>query len=96
MKGIFALGLMAISAVNAQQYTRGIGVYPGDPGDFFGPHMRVDETTYRIWLEPLLALGLALVWAAYGGVYFMRSGKVKGRTTLVSTRARVESLSCGL
>jgi hypothetical protein len=51
---------------------------------------------YGTKLEPLLALGLALVWAAYSGVYFMRSGKVKGRTTLVSTRARVESLSCGL
>jgi hypothetical protein len=34
--------------------------------------------------EPLLALGIALVWAIYGAVYFIRSSKAKGRTTLVS------------
>ena len=34
--------------------------------------------------EPLLALGIAAVWAIYGAVYFMRSSKEKGRTTLVS------------
>jgi len=34
--------------------------------------------------EPLLALGIATVWALYGAVYFMRSSKEKGRTTLVS------------
>jgi len=36
--------------------------------------------------EPLLALGIALVWALYGGIYFMRSSKSKGRTTLVGER----------
>ncbi len=36
--------------------------------------------------EPLLALGIALVWALYGGIYFMRSSKAKGRTTLVGER----------
>jgi APA family basic amino acid/polyamine antiporter len=36
--------------------------------------------------EPLLALGIALVWALYGGIYFMRSSKQKGRTTLVGER----------
>jgi hypothetical protein len=34
--------------------------------------------------EPLLALGIALVWAIYGAVYFVRSSKAKGRTTLVA------------
>jgi amino acid transporter len=34
-------------------------------------------------MEPLLALGIALVWAIYGGIYFIRSSKAKGRTTLV-------------
>ena len=34
-------------------------------------------------MEPLLALGVAAVWAIYGGIYFMRSSKTKGRTTLV-------------
>jgi len=34
--------------------------------------------------EPLLALGVAVVWAVYGGIYFLSSSKKKGRTTLVS------------
>jgi len=33
--------------------------------------------------EPLIALGIALVWAIYGGIYFMRSSKATGRSTLV-------------
>ena len=37
--------------------------------------------------EPLLALGIALVWAIYGGIYFVMSSKSKGRTTLVGSRA---------
>ena len=37
--------------------------------------------------EPLLALGVALVWAIYGGIYFMRSSKARGRTTLVEGRS---------
>jgi amino acid transporter len=37
-------------------------------------------------MEPLLAIGIALVWAIYGAIYFVRSSKVKGRTTLVSSR----------
>jgi amino acid transporter len=36
--------------------------------------------------EPLLALGIAIVWAIYGGIYFMRASKQKGRTTLVGER----------
>jgi APA family basic amino acid/polyamine antiporter len=36
--------------------------------------------------EPLLALGIAAVWAIYGGIYFLRSSKVAGRTTLVTSR----------
>jgi|SRR5579872_3464984 len=43
---------------------------------------------YGTKMEPLLALGIALVWAVYGGVYFVRSSKSKGRTTLVQTRAQ--------
>jgi hypothetical protein len=34
-------------------------------------------------MEPLLALGIALVWAIYGGIYFIRSSKNSGRTTLI-------------
>ncbi len=42
---------------------------------------------YGTKMEPLLALGIALVWAIYGGIYFVRAGKATGRTTLVESRA---------
>ncbi len=38
--------------------------------------------------EPLLALGIALVWAIYGGIYFVRSSKATGRTTLIAQRTQ--------
>jgi amino acid transporter len=37
--------------------------------------------------EPLLALGIALVWAIYGGIYFVVSSRSTGRSTLVGSRA---------
>jgi len=37
--------------------------------------------------EPLLALGIAAVWGIYGGIYFLRSSKKSGRTTLIQERA---------
>ena len=37
-------------------------------------------------LEPLSALGIAAVWAIYGGIYFIRSSKAKGRTTIGNKR----------
>ncbi len=42
---------------------------------------------YGTKMEPLLALGIALVWAIYGGIYFTRASRRSGRTTLVSSRA---------
>ena len=33
--------------------------------------------------EPLYALGIAAVWAIYGGIYFMRSSRSAGRPALV-------------
>ncbi len=42
---------------------------------------------YGTKMEPLLALGIAAVWAIYGGIYFARAGKKAGRTTLVTSRA---------
>jgi amino acid transporter len=39
-------------------------------------------------LEPFTALGVAAVWAIYGGIYFIRSSKASGRTTLVSVRTK--------
>jgi amino acid transporter len=37
--------------------------------------------------EPLLALGIAMVWGIYGAIYFVCSSKATGRTTLVTSRA---------
>jgi basic amino acid/polyamine antiporter, APA family len=42
---------------------------------------------YGTKMEPLLALGVAVVWGAYGGIYFLRTSKAAGRTTLVTSRA---------
>ena len=42
---------------------------------------------YGTKMEPLLALGIALVWGIYGAIYFARSSKSTGRTTLVLNRA---------
>lgn len=39
-------------------------------------------------LEPFTALGVAAVWAIYGGIYFVRSSKASGRRTLVESRAK--------
>ncbi|HVV55964.1 MAG TPA: discoidin domain-containing protein, partial [Mucilaginibacter sp.] len=53
---LFILIFLSAYAANAQQYTRGIGVYPGDPKEYFGPSMRIDAAHYR---------NLALHRAAY-------------------------------
>ena len=42
--------------------------------------------------EPLLALGIAMVWALYGGIYFLKSSKATGRTTMVTSRAGATGL----
>ena len=36
--------------------------------------------------EPLLALGIAGVWALYGGFYFLTSGKAAGKSPLLQSR----------
>jgi basic amino acid/polyamine antiporter, APA family len=41
---------------------------------------------YGTKMEPLIALGVAAVWGIYGGIYFLRSSKSRGRTTLSSKR----------
>jgi APA family basic amino acid/polyamine antiporter len=38
------------------------------------------------WKEPYLALGIAALWAIYGGIYFLRSSKATGRPALVPFR----------
>jgi basic amino acid/polyamine antiporter, APA family len=42
-------------------------------------------------MEPLLALGITAVWGLYGGIYFVRTSKVTGRTTLIAKEARAIS-----
>jgi hypothetical protein len=39
-------------------------------------------------LEPFTALAVAAVWLIYGAIYFTRTSKATGRTTLVESRAR--------
>ncbi len=38
-------------------------------------------------MEPLSALGIALVWAIFGGIYFVRSSKRTKRTTFIESKA---------
>lgn len=47
MKTIVVLALMTGLALQAQEYTRGIGVYPGSPNEEFVPRMRADTSSYR-------------------------------------------------
>ena len=46
MTRLAVLVFMPVLALNAQEYTRGIGVYPGDPKEDFGPVMK-PESSYR-------------------------------------------------
>src|SRR6202012_6219397 len=58
--GIFCLLMLltffGTNTLSAQQYTRGAGVYPGDPKEYFGPSLKTDLIHYR---------NLALHRAAY-------------------------------
>jgi len=47
---------------------------------------------YGTRMEPLLALGIAACWAIYGGIYFAKSSKAKGRTTMVRDRAAARTV----
>src|SRR5208283_2118659 len=47
MRTLLSVSLVAMFSLSAQQYTRGIGVYPGDPQQYFGPSMQIDSSTYR-------------------------------------------------
>jgi amino acid transporter len=37
-------------------------------------------------MEPLTALGIAALWGIYGGIYFLRSSKKKGKEVLLTSR----------
>jgi amino acid transporter len=41
---------------------------------------------YGTKMEPLLALGIAFVWAGYGAIHFVSIGKAHGKTTLLEKR----------
>ncbi len=41
---------------------------------------------YGTKMEPFGALGIAAVWAIYGAIYFAKSSKATGRTTMVTAR----------
>ena len=43
MRLVVLVLLVGCSVSYAQQYTRGIGVYPGDPKEYMGPTLRVDQ-----------------------------------------------------
>jgi len=47
MKPILVAALVAAATLHAQEFTRGVGVYPGDPREYVGPVLRVDTNTYR-------------------------------------------------
>lgn len=42
---------------------------------------------YGTWKEPYLALGISALWGIYGGIYFLRSSKNKGKAVLLSYRS---------
>ena len=44
---------------------------------------------YGAKMEPFTALGIAAVWAIYGGIYFVRSRKATGRTTFAKSKAAI-------
>jgi len=44
---------------------------------------------YGTKLEPRIALAVAAIWGLYGGFYFLRSSKKKGKEVLLSERPAV-------
>jgi basic amino acid/polyamine antiporter, APA family len=44
---------------------------------------------YGTKMEPFGALGIAVIWAIYGAIYFAKSSKATGRTTMVTARPGV-------
>lgn len=39
--------VVAVSTLHSQNFTRGIGVYPGNPNEYRGPVVHIDDTNYR-------------------------------------------------
>jgi amino acid transporter len=40
-------------------------------------------------MEPLTALGISAAWGIYGGIYFLRSSKAKGKAILLNSKQTV-------
>ena len=40
-------------------------------------------------MEPLSALGISAVWGLYGGIYFLRASKAKGKAVLLESKSAV-------
>jgi hypothetical protein len=36
--------------------------------------------------EPLIAVGVAIIWGAYGAVYFMRNSRRRGKETVLMAK----------
>ncbi|MGD0957439.1 MAG: APC family permease [Candidatus Acidiferrales bacterium] len=51
-----------------------------------GAYLVLPFMGYGTKMEPFLALGIAAVWAIYGGIYFTVNSKKQGRTTMVTAR----------
>jgi hypothetical protein len=47
MKPFLAVCVLALAILNAQEFTRDLGVYPGDPKEYVGPLLTPDTSTYR-------------------------------------------------
>ena len=47
MKPVLMQCLLALAILDAQEFTRGVGVYPGDPKEYVGPVLAPDANTYR-------------------------------------------------
>lgn len=47
MYRLFLLSLLSLAVVPAQEFTRGVGVYPGDPGEDWSPKLRPGSNAYR-------------------------------------------------
>jgi basic amino acid/polyamine antiporter, APA family len=46
---------------------------------------------YGTKMEPLLALGVALVWGIYGAIYFTRASRKMGKTTLIESQTQTQA-----
>jgi hypothetical protein len=36
--------------------------------------------------EPLIAVGIAVIWGVYGAIYFSRNSKKRGRETILAAK----------